>query len=92
MRRERLIAEELSRLPAAQEFEGISDQERLRRVRILHSIQQRIIHDGPHRARVSANRGHLFMPFAALKGYDELVFEVEQHEENSDVNEGAKTP
>lgn len=34
--------------------------------------------DGPRRAVASSDRGRLFMPFAALEGYEGMIAEVEE--------------
>lgn len=51
--------------------------ERERRTLVLADIAQRIRADGPHRAVPSDDRGRQFLPFDALKGYDEMVAQAE---------------
>lgn len=46
-------------------------------VAVLQAIEARIAQDGVHVARPHADRARQFMPFAALKGYEELVAEQE---------------
>lgn len=70
-------AAELARIPAIDEWPGLDTRERERRARVLADIRQRVVERGPHRAAASPERGKLFMPFAALKGYDDLVKDVE---------------
>ena len=48
-----------------------------RRRAILQDIEKRRSIDGEHVARAHPDRARQFMPFAALKGYDELVRERE---------------
>lgn len=47
--------------------------ERERRAWTLDQIRRRIAEDGPRRAAASPGRGRLFMPFAALEGYGEMI-------------------
>ena len=44
---------------------------------MLRGIVQRIVEDGPRRAMASPERGRQFIPFAALRGYGEMLEEVE---------------
>lgn len=46
-------------------------------VTVLKAIETRIAQDGVHTAKPHADRARQFMPFAALKGYEELVAEAE---------------
>lgn len=74
--RPQLSAEQLAdleRVPSIHEWPCLSPYEQERRKFILAEIRQRIQECGPHRARIDPQRGRLFMPFAALKGYNELV-------------------
>lgn len=75
--REELVAEELARVPELDAWPGLSARERERRAVVLADIRRRIARDGPHEAVPSPERGRLFQPFAALKGYDELTRETE---------------
>ena len=52
--------------------------ERERRAWTLDQIRRRILEDGPRRAVASPERGRLFMPFAALEGYGEMLVEAEE--------------
>lgn len=60
----------------ARNSSGLPALEQERRARILDDIRQRIALDGPRVAVPSPDRGRLFMPFAALKGYERLVEEA----------------
>lgn len=68
----------LAGLPTPDDWPDISDQERERRERILWEISLRVLEDGPRRATPSPERGRQFIPFAALRGYDEMIAEVER--------------
>lgn len=46
----------------------------------LLDIKTRVERDGIHRAREHEDRARQFMPFAALKGYDELVHQANRFE------------
>ncbi len=52
--------------------------ERDRRIALLRDIEERVRQDGTHVARGHDDRARQFMPFAALKGYHDLVREREQ--------------
>ena len=52
---------------------GISADERAYRKRVLDDIARRVAEEGVHTAVPSDDRGRQFMPFAALKGYDDIV-------------------
>lgn len=71
------IEAELARIPSLDEWPGLDTRERERRDRVLADIRQRVAEHGPHHAVAAPERGRLFMPFAALKGYDDLVKCVE---------------
>ena len=75
--REERIAAELALVPGADTWPGLADRERERRAVVLAAIRRRIEEDGPHEAVPSPERGRLFQPFAALKGYDEMTRETE---------------
>lgn len=64
-----------------QSSSGLPALEQERRARILDDIRQRIALDGPRIAASSPDRGRLFMPFAALKGYEQLVEEAERDDD-----------
>lgn len=68
----------ISALPTAESWPDIGSQERERRERILWEISLRIMEDGPRRAAPSPERGRQFIPFAALKGYDEMLAQTER--------------
>lgn len=68
----------ISALPTAETWPDIGSQERERRERILWEISLRIMEDGPRRAVPSPERGRQFIPFAALKGYDEMLAQTER--------------
>lgn len=74
----REVARALEAVPGIEEWPDIDPRERGRRMRVLADIRARIQQDGPRRAAESDERGRLFMPFAALKGYGELTHETEE--------------
>lgn len=64
----------IAALPAAEStWPGISSEERERRRLVLADIATRIREDGPRAASFDPDRGRLFMPFSALKGYSQMV-------------------
>lgn len=68
------IEESVRGIPGLDDWPDLVDPlERDCRKKTLEAIRQRVREDGPHRARSSVERGRLFMPFAALKGYDEML-------------------
>lgn len=71
------IEAELACIPSLDEWPDLGARELERRARVLADIRQRVVEHGPHRAVAAPERGRLFMPFAALKGYDDLVKCVE---------------
>lgn len=71
------IEAELAHIPSLDEWPDLGARELERRARVLADIRQRVVEHGPHRAVAAPERGRLFMPFAALKGYDDLVKCVE---------------
>lgn len=75
--------EAIAKLPTAEEWPDISDAERTRRERVLWEIALRVLDDGPRRATPSPERGRQFIPFAALRGYDEMIAEVERQSRES---------
>lgn len=75
--REDMVAAELARVPADDSWPGLPAAEREHRAWVLAQIRRRIVEDGPHVAVASPDRGRLFQPFAALRGYDEVTREVE---------------
>ena len=54
-------------------------QERHHRQAVLRDLEARLRADGPHQARAHPGRGRQFAPFAALKGYRELIALVVEH-------------
>lgn len=60
-------------IPSPDIWAGISADERAYRKRVLDDITRRVAEEGVHTAVPSDDRGRQFMPFAALKGYDEIV-------------------
>lgn len=71
------MAPGLDAVPDASVWAGLQPMERERREWVLDQIRRRVAEDGPRRAVASPERGRLFMPFAALDGYGELLGEVE---------------
>lgn len=52
--------------------------ERERRRLVLQEVEARLRENGPRRAQPGPDRASQFMPFAALKGYNEMIAEVER--------------
>ena len=71
------VASGLDAVPGIETWEGLQPMERERREGILRDIRMRIEENGPHRAYADPARGRLFMPFAALEGYGEMLEETE---------------
>lgn len=71
------VAEGLDAVPGIDAWKGLQPMERERREGVLRDIRARIEEDGPHVAVADPARGRLFMPFAALDGYGEMLGEVE---------------
>ena len=67
------VFREIESLPTAHSWPDASEGERERREKILRGIVQRIVEDGPRKAVASPERGRQFIPFAALRGYDEMI-------------------
>ena len=59
--------------PSPDIWAGISADERAYRERVLNDIARRVAEEGIHAAVPGDDRGRQFMPFAALKGYDDIV-------------------
>lgn len=55
----------------------LSNSERTYRETKLRDIEERIRQHGPHVAQAHPSRAKQFMPFAALKGYHQLLAEKE---------------
>lgn len=66
------------RLPTADTWPGLSADEREYRAQVLDAIARRVAADGIRVSVPSPDRGSQFMAFAALKGYDEVIADVEQ--------------
>lgn len=66
------------RLPTADTWPGLSADEREYRAQVLDAIARRIAADGIRVSVPSPDRGSQFMVFAALKGYDDVIAEVEE--------------
>lgn len=62
-----------ARIPSPSIWAGISADERAYRKRVLNDIARRVAEEGIHAAVPGDDRGRQFMPFAALKGYDDIV-------------------
>ena len=62
-----------ARIPSPSIWAGISADERAYRKRVLDDIARRVAEEGVHTAVPGDDRGRQFMPFAALKGYDDIV-------------------
>ena len=60
-------------IPSPDIWAGISADERAYRKRILDDIARRVAEEGVHTAVPGDDRGRQFMPFAALKGNDDIV-------------------
>lgn len=60
-------------IPSPDIWAGISADERAYRKRVLDDIARKVAEEGVHTAVPSDDRGRQFMPFAALKGYDDIV-------------------
>lgn len=60
-------------IPSPDIWAGISADERAYRERVLDDIARRVAEEGVHTAVPGDDRGRQFMPFAALKGYDDIV-------------------
>ena len=60
-------------IPSPDIWAGISADERAYRERVLDDIARRVAEEGIHAAVPGDDRGRQFMPFAALKGYDDIV-------------------
>lgn len=71
------VAAGLDAVPGIGTWEGLQPMERERREGVLRGIRLRIAENGPRRAVADPARGRLFMPFAALEGYGEMLQEAE---------------
>lgn len=61
--------------------EAVDPLERDRRRAVLRDIAERTRQNGKHEARRHPGRARQFMPFSALKGFEELVREQERRTE-----------
>lgn len=66
-------ARRAARIPSPSIWAGISADERAYRKRVLDDIARRVAEEGVRTAVPGDDRGRQFMPFAALKGYDDIV-------------------
>lgn len=66
-------ARRAARIPDMSTWPELAPDEAARRAQLLDDIARRVAACGVRRAAPSPDRGRLFMPFAALKGYDEVV-------------------
>ena len=85
------VFREIESLPTAHSWPDASEGERERREKILRGIVQRIVEDGPRHAVASPERGRQFIPFAALRGYDEMIEETERHAADAEGADSAAT-
>ena len=60
-------------IPSPDIWSGISADERAYRKRVLNDIARRVAEAGVHTSVPGDDRGRQCMPFAALKGYDDIV-------------------
>ena len=67
-----------ARLPTADTWPRLSADEREYRAQVLDAIARRVATDGVRVSIPSPDRGSQFMAFAALKGYDEVIADVEK--------------
>ena len=70
-------ARRVAQIPSVDTWAGISDDEREYRAQVLGDIAKRVAAEGVHYAMSGDDRGRQFMPFAALKGFDEVIAEGE---------------
>lgn len=70
-------ARRAAQIPSVDVWSEISDDEREYRAQVLDDIAKRVAAEGAHYAMPGDDRGRQFMPFAALKGFDEVIAESE---------------
>lgn len=70
-------ARRAAQIPLVDVWAGISDDEREYRAQVLDDIAKRVAAEGVHHAMPGDDRGRQYMPFAALKGFDEVIAEGE---------------
>lgn len=73
-------ARRAAQIPSVDVWSEISDDEREYRAQVLDDIAKRVAAEGAHYAMPGDDRGRQFMPFAALKGFDEVIAEGENQE------------
>lgn len=66
----------LADLPVPSDWPGLPLPELERRGALLAEIRRRVEEDGPRRTSAGPGRGRLFIPFAALRGYEEMIEEA----------------
>lgn len=71
-------AREAAGIPNADIWPGLSADEREYRQQVLDKIARRVAEDGVRVSVPSPERGSQFMPFAALKGFEDVIAEVEE--------------
>lgn len=74
------VASGIEAVPGVDAWEGLQPMERERREGILRDIRMRIEENGPRRSVADPARGRLFMPFAALEGYGEMLADIERRQ------------
>ena len=73
-------ARRAAQIPLVDVWSEISNDEREYRAQVLDDIVKRVAAEGAHYAMPGDDRGRQFMPFAALKGFDEVIAEGENQE------------
>lgn len=73
-------ARRAAQIPSVDVWSGISEDEHQYRAQVLDDIAKRVAAEGVHYAAPGDDRGRQFMPFAALKGFDEVIAEGENQE------------
>lgn len=73
-------ARHAAQIPSVDVWSEISEDERQYRAQVLDDIAKRVAAEGVHYAVPGDDRGRQFMPFAALKGFDEVIAEGEGQE------------
>lgn len=73
-------ARHAAQIPSVDVWNEISEDERQYRAQVLDDIAKRVAAEGAHYAAPGDDRGRQFMPFAALKGFDEVIAEGENQE------------
>lgn len=80
----------IAALPDAESaWPGISPEERERRRLVLADIAARVREDGPRTPSFDPDRGRLFMPFSALKGYSQMVEDGQDAALDEDLSQEA---